>query len=75
MWFFRRRKQEAVEGTGLAEARAERLAAEERLETTQRDLTVPLREMHKENHIGPLISNLIRRSTERSTGDPGPSHS
>lgn len=79
MRFFKRREQgkqeEAVEATGLAEARAERLAAEERLKATERDLTVPLLEMHKENHIGPLISQLVRRHVERSPGDTGPAHS
>jgi hypothetical protein len=72
MRFFRqRRKQEqgTVEATGLAEAQAARREAEERLKTTQRDLIVPLREMHRENHVQPLINALIQRRVERGNPD------
>ena len=45
----------------IAEARAAREEAERRLEQEHRELVVPLRELHRVNHIGPLIDNLVAR--------------
>lgn len=67
MWRpFRRDKEPQVSpGDGLEEARRAREAAEARLHVTTREVTIPLREMHRENHIQPLINELIRRRAER----------
>jgi hypothetical protein len=46
---------------GLAEARAARELAERKLEEEDRSLVVPLRDMHRVNHIGPLVSELVAR--------------
>jgi hypothetical protein len=63
MRFFRQRNQEqsvtVTQEERLEEARSARLAAEQRLEVTQREVEVPLRDMHKVNHIQPLINQLI----------------
>lgn len=67
MWPFRRRgkKRGSMEEDGLAEARQARAAAEQRLAVTERELTVPLREMHRENHIQPAINALIQGHVRR----------
>jgi hypothetical protein len=66
-WPFRHKeKRMAVQvSTGLEEARSARIAAEQRLAVTQSEVTVPLMDMHKENHIQPLIDGLIQRRAER----------
>ena len=48
--------------------RAEREAAERRLEAAQAEIIRPLREMHRENHIGPLLDRLVQRAADRRTG-------
>lgn len=67
MWpFTRHRKRDCDQmHADLAGARRERELAEQRLAVTQRDLIVPLKDMHKENHIDPLIRGLIRRRAAR----------
>ena len=64
MWFFKRKENQVAE-EGLEEARLARIAAAQRLEITHREVTVPLREMHRENHIQPLIDELITRRAAR----------
>jgi len=67
MWFRRRkRKQMRIQGEALREAREARAAAEQRLAVAERDVIVPLRDMHKENHIQPLINGLIERRVRRA---------
>lgn len=67
MWRpFRRDKELTVPvEDGLEEARKARKSAQARLHVTTREVTIPLREMHRENHIQPLIDELIRRRAER----------
>jgi hypothetical protein len=68
MWPFKRRREKlmtAVAVSGLEEARRARADAEQRLAVTQSEVTIPLRDMHKENHIQPLINGLIQRRAER----------
>lgn len=65
MWPFRRRKEKPMPENGLAEARRARIAAEARLAVTHSEVTVPLRMLHRENHIQPLINDLIARHAER----------
>lgn len=65
---FRRRKRKreaAVDDSRLPEARQARADAETRLAETRRDLIVPLRDMHRENHIQPMINALIQRRARR----------
>lgn len=61
----RRKKSPEVAATGLQEAREARKQAERQLETDTREVIIPLREMHKVNHIGPLISSYIVRGQPR----------
>lgn len=73
MWPFKRHREKlmtAVAVSGLEEARRARADAEQRLAVTQSEVTIPLRDMHKENHIQPLINGLIQRRAERR-GDNG----
>lgn len=64
--FRRQRRQGNVqEDSRLSEARRARIAAEHRLAEARRDVIVPLRDMHKENHIQPLINALIQRRVRR----------
>jgi hypothetical protein len=58
-------KQVVSEGSGLDEARQARRAAEYSFAVTQSEVTIPLRDLHRENHIQPLINNLIRKRAER----------
>lgn len=60
---FRRRKVKA----DLEHARRERQQAEERLRRDREHVIIPLHEIRETNHIGPLISALIQRKTERGT--------
>lgn len=62
-WSCRRRKVSA----DLEHARRERQRAEENLRHDEEHVSIPLREIRKENHIGPLISALIQRKVERGT--------
>lgn len=65
-WPFRRNREHRMSSDdGLEEARQARESALERLHVTTREVTIPLREMHRENHIQPLIDELIRRRAER----------
>lgn len=64
MRLFRRKRVKA----GLVQAREAREAAEERLAHTRETLIIPLRSMHKENHIAPLINSLIRRRAAERRG-------
>ena len=50
---------------GLEEARKARAEAARHLAVTHGEVTVPLRDMHKENHIQPLVNDIIRRRAER----------
>lgn len=69
MWPFRRKER----SVGLEEAREARHEAELRLAAAQREIIVPLREMHRENHIQPMITALIaRRARERRHDRNGP---
>ena len=51
----------------LRATRAEREAAEQRLKDAQANVIRPLREMHRENHVGPLLDQLIQRRIDRGT--------
>lgn len=62
-WPGRRRKVKA----DLEHARRERRRAEELLQHDQEHIIIPLSDLHKENHIGPLISALIQRKAERES--------
>lgn len=64
-WPFRRKEQRMSPESGLEEARQARRAAAQRLAVTQSEVTIPLRDLHKDNHIQPLINNLIQRRAER----------
>lgn len=66
-WRFRRKEQERMTETGLEEARSARQDAEQRLVVTTSEVTIPLRDMHKENHIQPLINGIIMRRARRET--------
>jgi hypothetical protein len=69
-WPFRHREKlmtAVVADSGLEEARRARAAAEQHLAVTQREVTVPLLDMHKENHIQPLIDGIIQRRADRRT--------
>lgn len=59
-WHWRRQVSVDLEHT-----RAERRAAEQRLETAQAEVIRPLREMHRENHIGPLLDRLVQRAARK----------
>lgn len=75
MRFLRRERRAPVDRRDLEAARRERRGAEQRLAAAEREVTVPLRDLHKENHIGPLLSALIERRAGRRPGEPGPSPS
>jgi hypothetical protein len=64
MKFPRRRRK--VRGE-LERVRSERRQSEERLRYDQEHTIIPLREIRKTNHIGPLINELIRRKMERES--------
>ena len=65
MWPFRWRfGRKRVAANGLAQAREAREAAEQRLAHAEEHVIRPLRKMREENHIGPLISELIQRRAE-----------
>lgn len=72
MWPFRRRKQAAVRSAQVEAARAERIQAEHRLKVAQRELTVPFRQLRQENHIGPLLNELIQRKVRQGRENSGP---
>ncbi|HVT97927.1 MAG TPA: hypothetical protein VHE33_10485 [Acidobacteriaceae bacterium] len=55
-----------VAEAGLEEARKARRSAAERLAVTTSEVTIPLRNLHKENHIGPLLDGLIQKKAERT---------
>lgn len=63
----RRREQKQMAENGLEEARSARQAAEQRLVVTTSEVTIPLRDMHRENHIQPLIDVLITRRARRES--------
>jgi len=67
-WRCRKREGDMGEGAGVREARMAREEAEQRLAITQRELIIPLRDMHKENHVQPLINGLIQRRVRRESG-------
>lgn len=68
----KKRNHDEEPGNGVSEARAEREAAERRLAETEEHLAVPLKEIRREDHIGPFIDELIDRSVRRRYGgDPG----
>jgi hypothetical protein len=56
----------------VEEARQRRIAAEELLEKEQVETVRPLRQMYRENHIGPLLDSLVQRRIERGIRDAGP---
>lgn len=63
MRLFRRKRMV----NGLAQAREAREAAEQLLAHDEEHVIIPLREIRKTNHIGPLISELVRRKMERES--------
>jgi len=63
MWPFTRHRERGNK-VSLEEARRARLAAEMRLAVAEREIVVPLRRMHQENHIQPLVRALIQRKAE-----------
>jgi sulfur relay (sulfurtransferase) DsrC/TusE family protein len=52
--------------TGLEEARAARISAQERLAAAHAELIVPLRDLNQENHIQPLVNALIRKRVRKA---------
>jgi len=60
MWFRRKRVKQ-----GASAARAEREAAEQRLEHAREHVILPLREMRARNHIQDDISRLIRQKARK----------
>lgn len=65
---WRKKKRHEERGNGVSEARAQREEAERRLAETEEHLAVPLKEIRRQNHIGPLIDELIERSARRRYG-------
>lgn len=66
-WPFTFRKRRQMADPGLEEARRARVAAQQHLATTTSEVVIPLREMHRENHIQPLINHLIQKRAERGS--------
>lgn len=60
-----RRRQVPDERT---QARAEREAAERRLDHATEHVIIPLREMRERNHVSEIIEALIRRRVQRGDG-------
>lgn len=60
MTFLRRRRSTE----GLERARRERVIAEERLRSAERDVVVPLRELRKRNYVAERIGVLLRGEQE-----------
>lgn len=59
------RRRERPAPHGLAEARAERKAAERRLADAREHVIVPLRELREKNHVSEAIAMLIQRRVQQ----------